>query len=133
MGVENCFEIPKDKRNLLIEENIVGRLSKGTSTDVRVKVGEMAKETARNYEGIDSEALNILAYATEKGRFEEFAKKLKNHYNRKLYFVHPEARKNNNVYAAREAERFFLDCYEALGIKSEGGRSTDDGNRCQEE
>ena len=69
------------------------------------------------YEGQDLNALSVLAYAAERGRFDEFLEKLEKHYEESLGYVHPEARRVAQIPGAVRAENFFIKCYESLGIK----------------
>ena len=113
MGVEECFEVKKEARTVFIDNNIVARLPK----NIREAAKQRATEIVDAYVGQDVNALSVLAYAAERGKFDEFAAKLEAHYSESLKYVHPEARKIAQIPGAVRAERFFLECYQALGIK----------------
>ena len=112
MSIDTCFMIPEEVRTTFIE-HIVGKLPE----EVRESAKSRATKIVTDYVGQDENALSVLAYAAEQGRFDEFAKKLEEHYQENLQFVHPEARMNTQFPGVVRAERFFLECYESMGIE----------------
>lgn len=113
MGIEDCFQIPAEKRTSFIEKNILAHLPEDVKDSARQRVTKIINA----YVGQDLNALSVLAYAAEKGNFDEFVEKLEKHNQESLKYVHPEARTNAQVPGAIRAENFFLDCYKALNIK----------------
>ncbi len=113
MGIASCFEVKEEARTTFIEKSIIEKLPDEKRDSARQKINDIVN----NYEGQDVNALSTLAYAAEKNRFDEFTGKLETHYNESLQFVHPEARKLQQVPGALRAEYFFMRCYKELGIK----------------
>ena len=113
MNVDSCFEIAEDKRATYIDNKIVAELPEG----VKASAKALATSIVESYVGRDADALCILAYAAQRGRFDEFAQKLKKQCEENLGFVDPEIRRLADIPGARQAELFFLQCYEELGIK----------------
>jgi len=104
-----AFEISEKDREDFIAKHIVGKFS-GAST-------ERVRQIAINYEGRDMDALNVLAYAVEKGKFEEYAGRLEKYFREDLQFIYHEGRRLVKVPGAMRAEKFFMDCFEELGVK----------------
>ena len=113
MSIDTCFQVPKEARTTFIEKNIAGKLSLA----VRDSAIQRATKIVNNYVGLDLNALSVLAYAAERGKFDEFANKLEEHYKSSLTYVHPEARRVAQIPGAFRAELFFLECYKDMGIK----------------
>jgi predicted unusual protein kinase regulating ubiquinone biosynthesis (AarF/ABC1/UbiB family) len=113
MSIDTCFMVPEEARTAFIDKNIVGRLPE----DIRESAKSRATKIVTDYVGQDLNALSVLAYAAERGRFGEFAGKLEEHYQESLQYVHPEARRIAQIPGAVRAERFFLDCYKSMGIE----------------
>jgi len=113
MGLDACFEIEAEKRVAFINDKIVVKLP----NDIKERARETANKIVNNYVGRDMDALSILFYAAEQGRFDEFADRLEKHYKESFQFVHPEARRVADVPLARVAQGFFLRCYQDLGIR----------------
>ncbi len=113
MSLDKYFMIPKEKRTAFIDDNIVGRLPEV----YRESAKERATRIVNDYVGQDMNALSVLVYAVERGRFDEFADKLEEHYNESLKYIHPKIRRLSVVPGARRAEAFFIDCYESMGIE----------------
>ena len=99
------FETDEDARNKLIKEAILPHLETDESGRI-IKI-------VNGYAGVDEAALSILAYAAERGKFDEYAKVLEEHFKNELDTVHPD----NLVTKRRKTERFFLECYKELGIE----------------
>ena len=116
MNVDSCFEILEDKIPEFIDRKIAAKLPEVD----RAAAKERAISIVKMYEGRDTDAISILAYAAEHGRFHEFAEKLENYHGRDFAFIDPELRRWAELPGARKAERFFLQCYEDLGIKPRG-------------
>lgn len=113
MGVEECFEVKKETRTAFIEKNIAVHFPE----NVRYSAKQRAIEIVEAYVGQDVNALSVLCYAAERGKFDEFAEKLETHWSESPQYVYPEARKIAQIPGAVRAERFFLECYHALGIQ----------------
>lgn len=111
-SIEDCFEVPEKERAHFIENSILKHVSKEDWGAVRWRAARIAKA----YVGQDVNALSVLAYAAEQGKFDEFAGKLEGYHDRDLAYVHPEARRNAQVAGAVRAEDFFLECYKTLGV-----------------
>jgi len=107
------FEMPEDKRADFIDNVIL----KHFPEEERDPLRERVKSIAIDFDGRDLDALSVIAYAAEKGRFEEFAGKLESHSEESLRYVHPEARRLTGVPGARRAEQFFLNCYKELEVQ----------------
>ena len=107
------FQVQAGARVSFIENSIVAKLPENERDNA--KAG--ATTIVNCYAGIDVDALSVLAYAAERGKFEEFAEKLEKHYEENLSFVHPDARRLAVVPGAVRAERFFIDCYRKMGIQ----------------
>jgi hypothetical protein len=114
MGIEDNFQVDEKERIRFIDENIVARLSEEKRDSARQRATQIVKD----YVGRDVDALSVLAYAAERGNFDEFAGRLEAHYKENLHYVHPEARRCAKVPGAVRAEVFFLDCYKEMGIES---------------
>ncbi|MBR9683124.1 hypothetical protein GOV03_01135 [Candidatus Woesearchaeota archaeon] len=113
MSIENYFEVPEGARTIFID-GIVGELPRS----VRESSKERAIKIVDKYEGQDINALSILAYAAERGRFDEFAEKLEEHHQKNLCYVLPEARSGTPVLrGAARAAIFFVDCYKSMKIE----------------
>ena len=110
--IDSCFEISEQDRTRFIDRRIVARLPE----NVREQAKERATSITNNYIGRDSNALSILAYAAERGRFEEFAGKLEKHCREYLCFVDPGVRRLAIPDVIR-TKNFFIQCYQELGIK----------------
>jgi hypothetical protein len=106
-------EIDGEGRRSLIENNIMRHV-------VSVKEKAIAKirseDIVRNYTGRDLEALSILCYAAEKGKFDEYAGKLETHYEKSLQFVLPINRRGSNDPGTVRVEKFIMKCYQELDI-----------------
>ena len=113
MSIDTLFIVPEEVRTTFIDEKIVGKLPK----EVRESAKTRATQIVNNYVGQDINALSVLSYAAERGKFDEFAEKLEKHYQENLLFVHPEARRIAKVPGSVRAERFFLECYISMGIE----------------
>lgn len=113
MSTGTCFEIAEEQRAAFIDNNIIANLHEDDKEAAR----ERTKRIVNNYEGRDVDALSVLAYAAEQGRFDEFAGKLEEHYRDSLEYVHPNARKVARIPGAVRAEVFFTDCYIELDIE----------------
>jgi predicted unusual protein kinase regulating ubiquinone biosynthesis (AarF/ABC1/UbiB family) len=113
MSLDTCFIVPEEARTAFIDDNIVGKLPE----DSRESAKDKAIRIVNDYVGQDLNALSVLAYATERGRFDEFVEKLEGHYQESLQYVHPEARRIARVPGAVRAEAFFLNCYKSMGIE----------------
>jgi len=111
----NVYEVNEEGRETFIDDGIVSLLPENDRDNARVR----ATNIVRNYVGRDTDALSVLAYAAERGRFDEFAELLEAHYEESLSRVHPEARKVLGVPGATRATQFFLNCYQSLGIEPE--------------
>lgn len=113
MGADSCFEVAEAQRTSFIDK-IVAKLPEG----VRASAKERAASIVDSYIGRDADALSILSYAAERGRFDEFAGKLEKQCRENLGFVDPGIRRGVVIPATLQAEAFFLQCYYELGIKS---------------
>ena len=113
MSIDTCFIVPEEARIAFIDDNIIGKLPE----DSRESAKDRATKIVNDYVGQDLNALSVLAYASERGRFDEFAERLEGHYQESLQYVHPEARRIAQVPGAVRAEAFFLDCYNSIGIE----------------
>jgi len=117
MSIDSCFEVPESVRTSFIRENVGGYI---TEEQLETSI-KRAEAIVNAYAGRDMDALSVLAYAAERGRFDEFAQKLDEHYQESLQFVHPEARRLAQIPGAIRAEQFFLECYQDLGIQQQKG------------
>lgn len=72
MSIDTCFIVPENVRSAFIDENIVGKLPENVREGAKIR----ATKIVTNYVGQDLNALSVLAYAAERGRFDEFAEKL---------------------------------------------------------
>lgn len=115
MDLEHLFETSKKAREDFIRKSIVAKLPESDRQEAEKKVYKIVCK----YVGQNVNALSVLAYAAEQNRFEEFIGKLESHYQENLQFVHPDARRLVAIPGAIRAERFFMSCYEAMGIKSQ--------------
>jgi len=117
MTIDTLFRIPERQRNSFIakfiEKQIVGPLPGELKDSAR----QRTKKIVNDYLGRDVDALSVLKYAAERGRFEEFAKKLEAHYQKSLQYVDPMSRIKVVTPGAKAAETFFLDCYRELGFQ----------------
>ena len=113
MGLDACFEIELVLRDRFISDNVVAHLPEAERTEARRR----AMAIVSNFVGTDRDALSILGYAAERGRFDEFAGKLEEHYGSSLSYVHPDARRLAVIPGAVRAAQFFLRCYEEMGIQ----------------
>ena len=113
MSLAECFEIDPVAREKFIAENIVALLPETE----RIEGKKRATTIVSNFVGADMDAISILGYAAERGRFNEFAEKLKRYYDWNLKYVHPEARRVAMIPGAIRATQFFLKCYEEMGIQ----------------
>ena len=116
MAIEDIFQIPENAREKFIDSNIIGKLPDVDKATVIKQVTEIVID----YDGWDMDAIAVLAYAAERGKFSEYLAKLKMHYSDSLCYVPPEARRIAQVAGAIRAEQFFLKCYTELGIKHHG-------------
>ena len=112
MSVDSCFEVSERDRAMYIDTKIVAKLPK----DIRALAKDRATVIVDGYIGRDADALSILAYATERGRFGEFAQKLEKHLRENMGFIDPGVRRLAEIAVVRLSELFFLQCYEELGI-----------------
>lgn len=120
MSLTECFEIDPVAREQFIEKNVVARLPETE----RAEAKRRATTIVSNFIGADMDALSILGYATERGRFGEFADKLEKHYDWNLKYVHPEARRIAAIPGAIRATQFFLKCYEEMSIQPKQPQET---------
>ena len=114
MSGDLYFELSEDYRTRFIDSRIVEKLPR----DSRQSAKERATSIVDIYVGRDSDALSILSYAAERGRFDEFAGKLEQQLRENLGFVDPEIRRFAEIPDVGKAQVFFLQCYEELGIQS---------------
>jgi len=113
MGVEEYFQVDEESRTIFIECSIVAKLP----GDTRDSTKQRATQIVDNYVGRDRDALSVLAYAAERGEFEEYATKLEAHHKKSLQFVHPEARASKQVPGVDRADVFLLECYKKMGVQ----------------
>ena len=113
MSLEVSFEVPEEMRIKFIDENILGKLPEETRDNTKSRVLRIIE----NYQGLDSAALSIMAYASERGRFDEFMERLETHYNENLQYLHPEARRLAIMPATRRAQIVFRECCEEMGVR----------------
>lgn len=113
MSIDNLFEVMETDREVCVQYRIGANVPK----ESREAVMKRASNIVIQYEGRDRDALSVLAEAAEKGRFEEFARKLEDYHKRNLQGVDPRARRLANMPEAIKVEKFFRDCYQTLGIK----------------
>lgn len=113
MALEDLFEIPKETRTAFIKEDIVAKLPVNTQEDAEKRTTAIVN----NYVALDLDALSVLAYAAQQGKFQEFAEKLEKHYNDNVTYLHPDSRRIPLVPGAVRAKNFFLKCYNELGVK----------------
>ncbi|MBW3001046.1 hypothetical protein KY341_04175 [Candidatus Woesearchaeota archaeon] len=113
MAVEEFFQTGPKTRAEFIEEKIIAILPEDEREFARPKVIDIINK----YVGQDVNALSVLRYAAERGRFDEFMDKLEKHYAESLIYVHPEARRVDGYPGAVRAELFFLECYKEMDIK----------------
>lgn len=114
MGVESCFQIVESNRIEFIEKNIVGNLPENSRDTTR----QRATKITNDFEGVDIDALSILAYAAKRGKFDEYAGKLEEHFEENLQYIHPKARRLAKVPGAIRTNNFFVGCYKEMGIES---------------
>jgi len=107
MPTERYFQYPEEKRLPYIERSILTKFPEEKRKAVTGRVVQIVE----NYEGHDINALSVLTYAAEKGRFDEFALKLENFYQQDLQFKDPAQREIIRDY---KAEEFFQACYRDL-------------------
>ena len=112
MSLDECFEIGSVAREGWIKE-FVAKLPDGE----RAEGMRRASTIATNYVCTYMDALSIMSYAAEIGRFNEFAGKLEQHYKESLQYVHPQARRVVIIPGAVRATQFFLNCYNEMGIQ----------------
>lgn len=112
MDREKGFQHSKEEREGLIEI-IVSKLPE----DEREAGKQRAEKIIDAWCGADGEAANILMWAAEKGRFEEYAEKMDGHYEESLQYCHPEARRYGHVPAAHRVAQFAIKCYEEMGVE----------------
>ena len=113
MTLEDCFEIEESMRTDLINKHILAHLPE----ESRQAVKQRAIRIVENFVGQDVNALSVLIYAAERGKFDEYAQRLEEHFRESLQYVHPEARRIAQVPGAVRAEVFFINCYKELVIK----------------
>jgi len=116
MTIEECFEVQIPARIVFIDENIVAHLPEKDRSEAKKR----ATTIVEAFVGRDMDALSVLSYAAERGKFCEYAEKLENHFQESMKYVHPEARRIAQIPGAVRAERFFLDCYKEMEIKPSG-------------
>ena len=119
MSLAECFEVESVAREKWIGE-FTANLPEEKRKDVRLR----ASVIAENFVGTDLDALSILGYAAERGRFDEFAEKLEKHYDWNLKYVHPAARRIRAIPGAIRATQFFLQCYHEMDIQPRQPRET---------
>jgi len=112
MSVDSCFEVSERNRAMYIDAKIVAKLPE----DIRTSAKERAAAIVNGYIGRDADALSILAYAAERGRFDEFAQKLEKHLHTNMGFIDPGVRRLAEIAVVGLSERFLLQCYKELGI-----------------
>jgi|SRR3989344_2502682 len=113
MSIDKKFEVPKPAREIFIKQNIADKLPE----EQRKSASSRANKIADNYVGRDLDALSVMGYAAEQGKFEDFAARLEKQLTENLQYTHPEARQNQHVPSAARADRFFLACYTELGVQ----------------
>jgi len=113
MSIDNCFEVSEKARIAFIDANIVLHLPNEEQAEARKR----AIKIVESFVGRDVDAISVLGYAAERGKFKEYAEKLEQHYEENMKYVHPEARRISQIPGAVRAERFFLNCYHEMGIK----------------
>lgn len=111
MSPERHFQIKEEKqRKGFIEQFIVYPFPPEKQDDVRTRVNKIVND----FEGRDVDALSILSYATDQGRFEEFAGQLEGFHEETFQYLHPRTKEpgvHNGV------ELFFIRCYTSLGVE----------------
>ncbi|MCU0642479.1 MAG: hypothetical protein MUF61_02785, partial [archaeon] len=110
--LDSFFEVPEKDKNRFIDENVAAHVPE----EKRAEVKDRTLRIVGNYMGCDIDALSILGYAAERGKFEEYATKLEVHYTENLQFVHPQLRIRPNIPGAQRANAFFVNCYHELGV-----------------
>ena len=120
MNLETISLVPERVRTVFIEGSITGKLPE----DLRERAKERATEIVNYYVGQEVNALSVLAYAAEQGRFDEFAERLERHYQESLQYVHPSARRIAGVPGVLRAEEFFLGCYQSMGVSPQDQQMT---------
>lgn len=118
MSIDAHFQVRETDRVGFIKTNITLILPE----EKREVSEQRAIQIATNYQSRDLDALSLLAYAAERGRFDDFAERLEAHYRENLQYVHPSSRKSQRMPRVSITDEFFLECYGELGIKSEGSK-----------
>ena len=113
LNLEQFSLVRKEKRDEYIDTRIISALLDYKKSFARPRVIDIVDKCI----GGDMDALSLLRYAAEKGRFDEFMDKLEKQYHENLCYVSPEARMVRGHPGADRAEIFFIDCYKQLGIK----------------
>ena len=108
--------LPKEVKISYVGSNIVGELPE----EERDSANKRTTKILESYLGLDADILSILSYSAKRGRFDEFAGKLEEHYNGNpnLAFLDPGIRRLSGVGSAvYKVEEFFIKCYQELGIR----------------
>jgi hypothetical protein len=109
VGEDKYFEVPEDRRAAYIEKRIVKQLPREKRKDTWTR----ANEIVASYQGCDADALRVLAFASERNLFDEYASKLEQFCSETLGSVPPQSRRNGMPGAA-VISQFFSQCYDAL-------------------
>ncbi|MDE1856851.1 MAG: hypothetical protein KGH98_02070 [Candidatus Micrarchaeota archaeon] len=103
--------VPVDAGELIPRQD----LDRQKETEILGKFKPEHKETVKDlwskYEGESLSAVSVLLYAEERGRFDEFAEKLRKEYDRNIIYMHPDIRTSRTDVMA-----FFNELYAELGV-----------------
>jgi len=112
MTIDNFFEVIETDREVCVRYRIGVNIPEAS----REAAMQRANSIVVNYVGRDKAALHVLAEAAEKGKFEEYAKKLEAYHIDNLQGVDPRDRRLASTPNAIKTEKFFQDCYQSLKI-----------------
>lgn len=107
------YELPEEKREEFIEENIVSEFDEEKKDEIEEKVEDLVAK----YQGFDVDALSILAYASERDQFDEYYERLGKLYAKDVQYIHPEQRKLRVGKSVLRVQISMKDMYEDLGIE----------------
>lgn len=107
------FKALRERRQQAVTDLVLPRISENYRAGLEPRV----RRIVDGFEGREADAISVLMYAAERGRTDEFLKKLEGHYEDSLQYVHPEARRDPRIPGALRAEAFIFGCYQEMGVQ----------------
>ena len=111
MASDGHFQITAEGRKEIIED-----IANLLSPEIRISAERKITELVNDWEGWDGDAMAILQYSAERGRFQEFFDRLVEQHKNGLSYL-PKSYRRAEVPEVARTYSFVMGCYKELGIK----------------